>query len=375
MTPAEIPPMLSRTTPRFLAFVFALMVALFVVTGFLTGKYHREKHRRAELQYEAGRRLMAEGRYEEAIDQFTVALELSRDNLQYLQALALALVSASRTSEAETYLSELIRSDPANGVANLMLARIYAGRGATEEATGYYQRAIYGLWPDDPSGRRLEVRFELVEYLQKVGETTEMVAELLRLVDEMPQDPALHKRAGRLFFAAGAYDRAAEAFRRVVGSHRRDAEAWAALGDAEFERGDYVAARAAYQQALRYRPDDLQSRTQLELVGEVLDLDPTRRGLASSTRLRKSQTLVQRSLAELDFCVSGRPDALPKDLRDAVQRGRRIAGRRIRQRATTETVESNVALAEEIRTLGRSVCGTPPVPDRALELVLSKLTG
>lgn len=374
MTPTEILPILSRTTPRFLALVFALMLALFVLTGFLTGKYNREKHRRAELQYEAGQRLVAEGRYKEAIDQYTVALELSRENLEYLQALALALVKAGRTSEAETYLSELIRSDPANGVANLMLARIYAARGDVQQATGYYQRAIYGLWPDGLSDRRLEVRFELAEYLQKAGETMEMEAELLRLVDEMPDKPEVQKRAGRLFLAAGSYDNAAEMFRRVVRSNKQDADAYAALGDAEFERGDYVAARTAYRQALRYRPEDLQSRMQLELAGEILDLDPTRRGLGSSTELRRSQALVRRSLAALDYCLPKDLGALPEDFRGAVVRGRGVAEGKARQRATTETVESNIALSEEIQRFQRDLCGTAPVPDRALDLVLKKLS-
>ena len=59
---------------RLLAVVALVMMSLFLMTGFLTGKYRREKHLRAENQFEAGQRLEClDGRlrWDEWVSMFT----------------------------------------------------------------------------------------------------------------------------------------------------------------------------------------------------------------------------------------------------------------------------------------------------------------
>jgi tetratricopeptide (TPR) repeat protein len=373
MSPRDVGSLLARSTPRLLVVVFAVMVALFVITGFLTRSYRRERNQRAEQQFEAGQELAKQGRYGASIHQYTAALTLTRDNPQYRQALALALMEVGRTSEAELYLLELGKLDPANGIANLMLARIYSNWQDIDRATQHYQRAIYGLWPEDPAGNRIKVRFELVELLTREGETTQVKAELFRLLDETPEDPAMKKRVGHLFFAARLPEDAARIFTEVARENRRDAEAHAGLGDAEFELGHYLSARTAYRQAVLYRPDDLQSRTQLELATEIVDLDPMRRGLGSATRLERSRKLVARSLSALDYCIPEYLEVLPESFQQDVERAKKVVEGKTRQRRTSEFVEANIALAEQLHRSGRDVCGPSPVPDQALDLVLKRL--
>jgi len=376
MTPDQIGPVLSRTKPRLLAVVFAVMVVLFVVTGLVTGFYNREKRSRAEQQFEAGQKLTKAGEYEKAVEMYSEALTLSRGKgryRQYLQALALALVKAGRASEAETYLSELTAADPANGIANLMLARIYLGEGDRERAMQHYQRAIYGLWDNDPVGNRIKVRFELVDVLEKNGEYREVVAELFRLLDEIPDDPEMKNHIGRLFLAAHAYNEAAALYTEVTQNHRRDAAAWAGLGDAEFEMGHYLSARTAYRQALRYAPEDLQSQMQYDLASEVIGLDPMLRRLGSATRLARSQKLVSRALKAIEYCLPEDLETLPEEFRKKLEEARAISQNKARQKRSAEAVEQNIALAEALEAYRRENCGIPSVPDQALELVLKKL--
>jgi len=398
MFPTEIGPMLTRTPARLLVVVSLVAALLFSTTVVLARKYRAEKRFRAEQQFQAGERLYGEGHYDESIEQYAEALTLSRNNPTYRQALALALVKAGRTAEAEAYLKELLHGDPANGLANLMLARIYVAQGAIDDSLGYYQRAIYGLWPDDPAGQRISTRFELIELLQSQGEHLQMEAELLRLRGEIPEDPKLEKRIGHLFLAARSLQNAAAMFSSVVEKDRRDADAYAGLGDAEFEMAHYLSARTAYRQARRLKPGDLQSSTQLELVNGILDLDPMSRGLGSWERLRRSQELVARALSGLDYCLPAEPDedaekpvaptaetgadteaepsqsvGIPEDFLSAIDEGRKLLKTRARQQRTNENVEANIILAERLEDLRRINCGASPVPDRALRLVLKKL--
>ncbi len=373
MQPDQIGLFLSRTTPRALAAAFTVMGLLFVATGFLTRAYNREKQERAERQYLAGQEAAAAGRYEEAIQLYTAALALKREEERYLQALALVLVKAGRTEEAETYLQQLLRTDPANGIANLMLARIYAGRGDMELAVQYYQRAIYGLWPENPLQRRIETRFELIGLLEKNGELRAMEAELLRLLEEIPEDPEIKKRVGRLFLAAESYANAAKVFTEVTRANPRDAEAFAGLGDAEFAMEHYFSARTAYARALALNPDDTRSRAQYELATEVIRLNPMLRGLGSYTRLRRSQILVERARKALDYCLPEDRSTLPEEVQQMIERADRLIAGKVRQRRTAETVEENIALAEALERYRTLNCPAPEAPDRALTLVLRQL--
>ena len=365
--------MLSRTTPRLLAVVFTVMILLFVLTGFLTRSYHREKIERARQLYEAGQRHADEGRFEEAIECYSEALTMDREAPEYRQALALALMEAGRTGEAETYFLELTAGDPANGLANLMLARIHAGLGDLEKAQGFYQRAIYGFWPEDPVSRRTETRFELVGLLAQAGENLLARAELLRLLEEIPEDPEAMKQIARLFLDVGDPENAASLFGRVAEKNPRDAQAHAGLGDAEFELGHYYSARTAYTYALLHNPGDLQSSMQRDLATEVIELDPMRRRISSGQRLTVSRQLVARSLSAVEYCLPENLEELPEEFREPVNRARDVAVRKIRQPATAEAVEANIDLAEQLRQFRINHCAAPPVPDRALELVLESL--
>ncbi len=374
MRPADIGPFLARTTPRLLVAVFTVMVLLFVATGFLTRAYRQEKRRRAAQHHQMGQRLMEQGHYDEAIEMFTAAATLQRGEAAYREALALALFAADRNAEAETYLQQLIADDPAHGLANLTLAHIYLEGGDGERAMQHYQRAIYGRWNEDPTARRIEVRFELISFLEGKGAFREMEAELLRLLDDIPDgDTEMKKRVGRLFLSAGSYDTAAKIFTEVTEQDPRDAEAFAGLGDAEFEMAHYFSARTAYRQALRLNPDDLQSKTQYDLATEIIRLNPMLRGLGSATRLGRSRVLVERSLDALAYCSPEDPDTLPENVQDMIERAEQVVAGRASQRSDN-AVDENIALAESLRTYQENNCASPTVPDRALELVLEQLS-
>jgi len=372
MTPETVLSSLSRTAPRLLIIVFAVLILLFAFTGFLTRAYHREEHDRAEHQFQVAQFLAEQTFYDAAIDHYTAALLLSRDNIPYKQALALALAEAGRTEEAEAYLMEVGRIEPSNGIVNLTLARISAERGDVELATEYYQRAIYGIWPSDPIGNRVSVHFELIEWLEQQGEDVLVKAELLRLLDEVPEDEDARRRVGRMFLQVDSPEEARDIFSDLLQRDERDCASNAGLGDAEFDLAEYSSAQSAYSSAVRCNPEDLQSRLQLELATEILALDPTRRGLTVRARVVRSRALVERALRRLEDCARVGPQFIPEELRTDVEQARLIVERQS-QDLREETVEANIALAERLHQSDTALCGAGGIPDRALDLVLRGL--
>src|SRR5260370_33976112 len=103
---------------------------------------------------------MAQDRPVDAIEQFRNALSISHSVVDR-QALGLALVAAHRTAEAAIYLGDVLRSNPANGTANLGMARIRAREGRSDQAAAYSLRAVAGPWPRDGAPNGLKARLGL----------------------------------------------------------------------------------------------------------------------------------------------------------------------------------------------------------------------
>ena len=144
----EISAILSRTALKTPRRVFVATIAVVLVMGIVTGvaarAYHDARHRGARSQFELGEAAVNSGQTAAALEHYRAALALERDRPEYRRALAIALISLRRTAEAETHLEQILEFDPVDGEANLLLARINAGRGASAvtKTEAFYQRAI-----------------------------------------------------------------------------------------------------------------------------------------------------------------------------------------------------------------------------------------
>jgi tetratricopeptide (TPR) repeat protein len=193
------------------------------------------------------------------------------------------------------------------------MARVLAKEDRTDDAAFYYHRAIYGQWKQDAHANQLKVRFELTDLLSRQNSKA-LLAELLPLQNDAPDDLATRKTLGHLFIVAGAPARAADIFRSLLRTQPRDPEAHRGLGDAEFERGNYRAAQTEFQAALHLRPADRETQQRLDLCDQVLELDPMRRGLSPEEQYRRSRTLVERVLDDLNRCLGGAASGPAREL-------------------------------------------------------------
>ncbi len=334
--------------------VFAAMGALFAIDTFLENAEQAANRSEAQRLFREGGRLESQGRLTEAIDRFSSALSNARGDRQYQLALAQAQLAAGRIPEAEANLTELLARDSTDGAANLTLARLLVKEGKIPKAISYYHRAIYGQWGQDADGNRVRARFELVDLLTKQDAKRELLAELLPLQDAAPADLDTRVRIGRLFLAAGAPNRAADAFRSILRHWPDNPDAYAGFGEAEFKLGNYRAAQADFVAASRLRPGDQGISAQLELCGRVLELDPMRRGIGPREQLQRSRKLVELTLEAVRRCGGAAgPQETPKPAAD---------------------FDANLTLAERLWQSRRNECGPAASPqDQALALVMAKL--
>lgn len=350
--------------------IFAAISALFAIDTLLAGKERAETLSQARQLFQEGLSLADHNRNVEAIDRLRSALSMERGNPAYQRALAAALLRAGKVPDAEAVAADRLQREPTDAGASLIMARTLVREGKLPQAIAFYHRAIFGRWEDDRLGDRVQARFELVDLLARERSRQELLAELLPLQDEAPGDVRTRERIARLFIAAGSPIRAIEIFRDVLRHDRDDAEAYAGLGEAEFQRANYRAARTNFVAALSLMPGNQDIAARLALCNQVLALDPTQRALRTDDQYHRSLNLLRLTLGAMDNCV-GSPSLQPRQgLTDSARTALARRGSVLRFH---DAVEENLDLAERLWDARRRACSQPVAEsEKALELVLEK---
>jgi len=229
----------------------------------------------------------------------------------------------------------------------------------------YYQRAIYGSWPERQGEYRMDARMELVDLLSKAGRRTQAQAELLAMAGLTPDSPAQEYGIGHKLIDLGMPAEAADLFRGAVERSRQDGMAYQGLGDAEFALGNYGAAREAFRHALKIDPGNAAAGARADLCGKILALDPTQRRIGAEERYRRSQEILKGVLAELLSCAASAD-------KDQLQAARAALARR-RPPSYSDAADSNLTLAEALWVSRLKSCQSNPAPDDPLARVMAKL--
>jgi tetratricopeptide (TPR) repeat protein len=354
---------------RTLLVTLAAIAVFFLIDTILSRTERAESRAAAERAYEEGLRLLKQGRSLEAVSEFDEAISLARENPAYPLARAEALLAAGHLPEAENTLAELLQNNDTAGAPNLVMARVLAREGKFTDAVAYYHRAIYGRWTNDLARNRFQARSELVDFLMANHSTDGLLAELLPLEQEAPSDAATQKQLALAFTEAGSPARGAELFRDVLRRQPQDPDANAGLGEAEFARGNYRAARVSFEAALRLRPADESTRQRLDLSNQVLALDPAQRGLSREEQYQRSLKILELTVASAASCLASPLSATTRDLIDSANKGLK---QRFPSARSAEEMEKNMQLAEKIWQIRRAGC--KGANSTALDLVLGKAT-
>ncbi len=344
--------------------ILAVLAALALVGGFLSYYFRSERTARAQRNYEQGNALLQKDLYAEAIEQYRDALSLSQSS-QYRLALAVALIKSGHADEASIYLRELLRSDPTSAPANLGMAQVSATEGRIDEAVNYYHHAIYGNWPGNAAGGRVEARLELIQTLGAAGRRKQAQVELLALAAS-PGDLSLKERIAPLLFQYGLVKEAAGMFRDIVQRDPQNAKAFAGLGEADYALGDASAARDALARALRLNPNDTAVEKRLNESNQMIALDPTERRLPALERFRRSRELLAAVLDVLDQCP-------PAGLKSQMESARASLAKPNRPPSYGDAADQNTAVASRFWAAIQKPCTALPAPDAPLSKVMARV--
>ena len=285
-------------------------ILLFLIfAGFAFTQYVVQQHRATEASlakrwFHRGNEAMQVNLPSLAADDYRTALTYDRENEEYRLRLAQALLAANRLNEARSHLESLWEEEPASGEINLALARLHARRGDYAEAIRYYNNAINGVWDEQPRQQRIAARFELVHYLMQKHDLARAQAELMALQADGPPDPSDQILLGQLLLQANEPSRAIDAYNTVLSNDPRNADAWLGKGLAALQIGDYQQAEHALAEALEHDSHNEQARQQLDLVREVLRIDPALRELSVAERSQRVSEAFRTAFARLTGCAA-----------------------------------------------------------------------
>jgi Flp pilus assembly protein TadD len=369
---AKLEPALSEPSfVRTLTAVILAIVALFIIDTFLSKTERAESRVEAARFYTNGQGLMQQGHSAEAVDQFKSAITVERDNQDYQLGLGQALLAAGRFVDAEATLNELLQRNPFGAAANLAMARVLVKEDRIDDAVSYYHRAVYGQWKDNARARQVEVRFELAALLSHQDSKETLLAELLPLQNAAPDDVTTRKKLAYLFIAAGSPARAADIFRDIARKQPQDPDVYTGLGEAEFAKGNYRTAQTEFLAALRLRPADSGARARLDQCNQVLELDPTRRGLGPDEQYRRSRKLVELVLDDVNRCLGAAGSGPSQELTKTVQDELKKPVTRARR---SEVLEYNLDWADQLWQMRKTECKQAiTASEEPLSLVLAML--
>jgi tetratricopeptide (TPR) repeat protein len=320
-----------------------------------------ERLKNGQWLFARGEQLRASGHHAQALEMFRAAYNNNPANPDYHIAFIRALRASGRERETRTALEQLLARSPADGPANLELARLLAGNKQWQEAAWYYRRGLYGQWRDTPDLTAL--RFELAELLAAKKASRELLSELL-LLDTAPVRERESRRLARLFLSAESWSRAEQIYRSLLQSEPADAGLWQGLAQAQFGNASYVGAQRSFERAAALNPANAGIREQLELTRQVTGLDPTQRRLTPAEKHRRAHAVALALLSAVEACdpelaiVSGTRAALEKH------------GRARNQLASAE---SDLDAIDQLWQSVEGVCTSPMNMPEPVRLIVAQL--
>lgn len=281
-----------------------LLIVLFGVTALVTRLYHKRVHALADTWFTRGESTFQSGNASLALVDYRNALVYSPNNPIFQLHLAQALAASNREEEASTYLVNLLAESPGSGEINLELARISAHRNEFLSAVRYYHSAIYGVWEGDPLVKRWNVRRELSEYLLDRGDVMDAQPEVIGLAQEVPAgDIERQKEAGAFLLRTELWDRALHEFQSVLKFNRRDDDALAGAGTAEFQLGQYARALGFFEKLPREKEDDPQISSMFEVCRQFVDANPLEEGLSKQEKAKRTVAALAQATSRIAECA------------------------------------------------------------------------
>jgi tetratricopeptide (TPR) repeat protein len=204
---------------------------------------------RASGYFNMANALQAKGLSTEAIARYRQALQLKKDDAETYNNLAIALQSQGNLQEAMQCYNQVLKLKPRSERAHYNLGMIFQSQGRLEEAGGHFAEAVR----IDPSDA--EAHFKLGVVFQAQGKFTDALSEYRKAVSIDPTLAEAHNNLAMLLVQAGQIDDAIDHYRAALAAKPNDAAAHNNLASALASIGRLDEAITQFRDAARLDPN------------------------------------------------------------------------------------------------------------------------
>lgn len=225
--------------------------------------------------------LNASGRKDEALAHYESAVRMEPNNAMYQNDLGVSLAAAGRSEEAFRHYAEAARLEPSDAQYQVNVADALARSGQTDAAIEHYQMAIR----DDPEFAEPYSNLGAL-YLasHRLQDATSSYEEALRL---HTTNAIIHLNAGIVFGKVGRAADALSQFAEAVRLNPALADAYYNWGYELVLLGQFQAAREQLNRSIRLQPDYAAAHFYLGLASlELNDFAGAIKAFADAERLR-----------------------------------------------------------------------------------------
>jgi tetratricopeptide (TPR) repeat protein/thiol-disulfide isomerase/thioredoxin len=215
----------------------------------------------AEAHYNLGTLYLKQGKPDEARRHLQRALQLRHDYPDALNNLGLLAAQAGDMPEAIRYFKEAIAQRPDYALALFNLGNVYRREQRFSEAKPALERAV-ALAPDDP-----EVNYGVGMLYAQLNETDQALKYWQRALDLRPDYPEVLNNLGVLFLRQGRTAEAEEEFQKAMRVAADFDQPYLNLAQLYMAQGEKTRAREILQQWLARHPEHAAAKKLLEQVG------------------------------------------------------------------------------------------------------------
>jgi protein O-mannosyl-transferase len=196
-----------------------------------------------------GNALAAQGRFDEAVDQFQRALRIDPNDPDAVYNLGNAWARQGNFEAAGKQLQQALQINSNNAMAAYDLGNVRARQGRFNEAMDQFQRAL----KIDPG--LAKAHYNLGSLLTQQGKLDEAIAHFRQVMRLAPEDGRPPYHLGQIFSRQGKLDEAIRHYRLALRIDPASVKARYYLAVSLAEQGDFQGAGKEFQESLRIEPN------------------------------------------------------------------------------------------------------------------------
>jgi Tfp pilus assembly protein PilF len=214
----------------------------------------------AKPHFDYASALQKEGRLEEAVDQYNLALQFNPKDAKAHTKVAIALTGQAKFDPAVPHMESALRLEPNNSEFHLVYATLLQRIGRNDESAPHFQTAIR-LKPDSA-----EAHYSYAEFLAGLGKNDQYISELRTVLRLRPDYPYAEVQLADALFATGTLKEAEEHYLAALRRDPKLTVAQNSLGKLYLRQGQISQAVVRFNEALRLNPDYKEAEENLRIA-------------------------------------------------------------------------------------------------------------